>query len=131
MDCLALNMTFVFLPGKPALLKRLDTNHNKVVPVPYTRSPAAVLLCNIVSGDPKPIITWEFQSSTCLRNTFACKPSEDWKKYDNGGQQDNIFVVAPPFGPGFYRCVATNLVGKDSQVFAVRKLQSGSTRRFF
>lgn len=113
------------------MAKRSDTNHNKVVPVQYTLSPAAVLRCNLVSGDPQPDITWEFQSSNCLRNTFACKPTASWKKFDNGGNRKNEFVVAPPFGPGFYRCVATNMVGKDSQIFAVRKLPNGTSRRRF
>ena len=120
-----------FFVGKPVLAKRSDTNHNKVVPIQYTRSPAAILQCNLVSGDPQPDITWEFQSSNCLKNTFACKPTAEWKKFDNGGKKKNEFVVAPPFGPGFYRCVATNMVGKDYQIFAVRKLPNGTSRRRF
>lgn len=115
--------------SKPVLSKRSDTNHNKVVPVQYTRNPAAILRCNLISGDPKPEITWEFQSSNCLKNTFACRPSGDWKKFDNGLKKKEQFVVAPPFGPGFYRCVATNIVGRDQQIFAVRKLPNGSSRR--
>lgn len=128
--CLIFIDASFFPSGKPMLSKRSDTNFHKAVPVKYTRSPAAVLRCRITSGDPKPEITWEFQSSNCLKNTFACKPSGEWKKFDNGGKKKDEFVVAPPFGPGFYRCVATNMIGKDYQIFAVRKLQNGSTRRF-
>lgn len=120
----------MFFSGKPIINKRSDTNHNKVVPVLYTRKPAAVLRCSLLSGNPKPEITWEFQSSNCLKNTFACRPSGEWKKFDNGRERKEEFVVSPPFGPGFYRCVAKNMVGNDHQIFAVSKLPNGSRRRF-
>ncbi|XP_028407206.1 hemicentin-1-like [Dendronephthya gigantea] len=117
--------------SKPVLAKRSDTNFYKVVPIQYTRSPPAVLRCPLTGGHPQPKITWEFQSSNCLKNTFACRPSGDWKRFDNGGERENEFIVAPPFGPGFYRCLATNILGNDYQIFAVRKLSNGSSRRRF
>jgi hypothetical protein len=123
-------LIYLFI-GKPVLSKRSDTNYNKVVPVPYTRNPAAILRCTVTNGYPKPEITWEFQSSSCLKSSYACRPSSEWKKFDNGRKRKEEFVVAPPFGPGFYRCVATNMVGKDYQIFAVRKLPSGGFGRRF
>lgn len=100
----------------------MDANFHKVAPVAYTKGRSTVLRCNIVSGNPKPELTWEFQASTCLKKSFTCKPSGDWKKFVTWSKDKSEFVVAPPLGPGFYRCVATNMVGEDSQMFAVRQM---------
>lgn len=116
--------TNVIIFNKPVLSKRSDTNFHKVAPVEYRKNHLTVLQCNVASGNPKPELTWEFQASTCLKKSFACKPGGDWKKFVSWSKDKNQFVVAPPLGPGFYRCVATNIVGEDTQVFAVRKLQN-------
>lgn len=116
--------TQITIFSKPVLSKRSDTNFHKVAPVVYTTDRSTVLVCNIVSGKPKPELTWEFQASTCLKKSFACKPRGDWKKFASWSKDNSKFVVAPPLGPGFYRCVATNMVGEDNQMFAVRKMSS-------
>lgn len=111
--------------GKPVLSKRPNTNFHKIVPFVYSKTHLTVLQCSVASGNPKPELTWEFEASTCLKNSFACKPRGDWKVFPNLSTDKSKFKVVPPYyGPGFYRCVATNIVGEDTQVFALRKIQN-------
>ena len=102
--------------------KRSDTTLHEVTQVKYVKGQSTVLTSSIISGHPKPALTWEFQASTCLKKSFACKPSGAWKKLMNWSKDKKEFVVSHPLGPGFYRCVATNMVGQDDQAFAVRKM---------
>ena len=46
-------------------------------------------------------------------------------------QKQYKFAVEPPFGPGFYGCVAQNMVERDYQVFAVKRVINGSSQNRF
>ena len=79
--------------------------------------------CRVTQSNPLPKFKWQYQSGLCLNINRECKPSSGkWKDITVN------FDVSPPVDiatkkstlkipqdsqSGFYRCVATNVVGSD------------------
>ncbi|XP_072945604.1 hemicentin-2-like isoform X2 [Epargyreus clarus] len=81
-------------------IPQIDKSKSKTI---VHQGSKAVVSCRIIKGIPKPTITWEFKS----------KDTSDFKIIPKT-EEDIIIDAADLVNSGFYRCIANNVVGKDT-----------------